>query len=370
MKTRYAGIVLAGGLSTRMKQFKPLLPLGNVTVIDHVIDTFLDSGVDVVLVLGFRRNEIMAGIRKRGISIVVNPDYERGMFSSIQAGIKHLSSEGQAFFILPVDIPLVRPATIRSLIQAGDQNPEKIIYPSFGGQRGHPPLIPTKFSPAILEWHKEGGLKAFLESQEKLAEDIPVADSHILFDIDTPEDYIALQERFRRYDIPSDEECSVILNDICKVDEDRIKHSAKVAELAVTIGSRLQASGQDVNVDIIRAAALLHDIAKGQRHHDMVGGKLLKDMGFEKVGNIVGVHSDLAGGNINFSLETKVVFLADKLVEGERFVSLEQRYSSAIHRFGLTSEAEEAILSRLEVAGIVKRDIEHLLGLTLESLIS
>jgi hypothetical protein len=49
---------------------------------------------------------------------------------------------------------------------------------------------------------------------------------------------------------------------------------------------------------------------------------------------------------------------------------LQQRYSSTFRRFGQTPEAEAAILSRLEVAGIVKRDIEHLLGLTLESLTS
>jgi hypothetical protein len=212
-------------------------------------------------------------IRKRGISIVFNPDYDEVCSAYppdkefiIKSGLFYLTSRytGEA-------------ATVRSLIRAGDQDTEKIIYPSFGGQRGHPPLIPLKFAPSILELHKEGGLKAFLEPKEKLAVDVPVADSLILFDIDTPEDYAALQERFRCYDIPTDEECRVILNDICKVDPDRTRHSAKVAaELAVTIGSLAQGIQPDVNVDIIREAALLHDIAKGQRHHDIAGGKLLR----------------------------------------------------------------------------------------------
>jgi molybdenum cofactor cytidylyltransferase len=195
---RYAAIVLAGGLSTRMKQFKPLLPLGEETITDRAIDLFLNESVDVFLVAGYRHDDIVAGIKKRDITIVYNPDYEKGMFSSVQAGVRCLGPEHQAFFILPVDIPLVRPATIKRLINTAVENPEKIIYPVFGGKRGHPPLIPCVLIPAILGWEKGGGLKAVLKAHEKLALEIAVPDSFILLDIDTPEDYAALLERLRR----------------------------------------------------------------------------------------------------------------------------------------------------------------------------
>lgn len=196
MNARYAAIVLAGGLSTRMKQFKPLLPLGGGTVTDRVIDTFLEAGADVYLVAGYRRDDIAAGIKKREITIVYNPDYEKGMFSSIQAGVRRLPPGYRAFFILPVDIPLVQPATIRRLMQAAGENPGKIIYPVHNGKRGHPPLIPQELARDILEWGKGGGLKAVLRSKERLALEVPVADRYVLFDIDTPEDYAALLERF------------------------------------------------------------------------------------------------------------------------------------------------------------------------------
>ena len=107
--------------------------------------------------VGHRQDEIKAGIKKRDITIVYNPDYEQGMFSSIQAGIRRLQTAPQAFFILPVDIPLVRPATIRRLMDAAAENPDKIIYPIFGGKRGHPPLIPSSLIPAILGWGKAAG---------------------------------------------------------------------------------------------------------------------------------------------------------------------------------------------------------------------
>lgn len=152
---RYAAIVLAGGLSSRMKQFKPLLPLGEATVTDHVMATFLSVGVDVFLVVGYRQNEIRAGIKKRNIAIVDNPDYKKGMFSSIQAGIRRLQPIHQAFFILPVDIPLVRPSTVKRILDAGAERPDNAIYPVFAGHRGHPPLLPCSLMPVILGWGKK-----------------------------------------------------------------------------------------------------------------------------------------------------------------------------------------------------------------------
>jgi molybdenum cofactor cytidylyltransferase len=185
MKMSYAALVLAGGLSTRMKEFKPLLPLGGRTVADCVIDTFLGAGVEVLLVVGYRWEEIAARIRRRAITIVYNPDYRQGMFSSVQTGVRRLRPEARGFFVMPVDIPLVRPATILRLMEAAAANPERIVYPVYEGKRGHPLLVPAGLAPAILGWRGAGGLKAVLASRQAQALEVPVADGFILFDIDT-----------------------------------------------------------------------------------------------------------------------------------------------------------------------------------------
>jgi molybdenum cofactor cytidylyltransferase len=235
LNAHYAAVVLAGGLSTRMKQFKPLLPLGDATITDHIIGTFLNAGADVLLVAGYRHDDILAGIKKRDITIVYNQDYEKGMFSSIQAGVRHLKSKHQAFFINPVDIPLVRPATVRRLMETADENPDKIIYPVFGGKRGHPPLIPGALIPDILEWERDGNLKAVLKAHEKRSMEVPVADSYILLDIDTPEDYEALLESYRRYEVPTNEECQALIK-IYQMPPEKIRHSHKTANVAVAMG--------------------------------------------------------------------------------------------------------------------------------------
>jgi molybdenum cofactor cytidylyltransferase len=370
VKARYAAVVLAGGLSTRMNQFKPLLSIGKATVTEHVLDTFFGTGVDVFLVVGHRYKEIKARIKKHDITIIYNPDYEQGMFSSIQAGVRRLPMFYQAFFMLPIDIPLVRPATIRRLMEASVENPDNIIYPVFGGKRGHPPLIPTRLIPFILGWRTNRNMKAVLDSHKDLALEIPVADSLILYDIDTPGDYATLLERFRRFGVPTDEEADVILNDICKVPTDGIKHCLQVAEVATAIGRALDAAGQKVDVEIVRMAAKLHDVAKGQMKHDIAGGKLLRELGFGMVGDIIAICNDLGGGNTRLPLEAKIVYLADKLVTGESLVSVEERYSSADRRFGTTMEIKAAIARRLKATIDVKKELEDLLGRTLENVIS
>ncbi len=366
MNTRYAAIILAGGLSTRMKQFKPLLSLGESTVVDHIINTYLSEGVDVVLVAGYKYDEIKAKIQKKNITVVYNPDYEKGMFTSIQAGIKQLRPEHQAFFINPVDIPLVRPATIKRLMAVATENPRKIIYPVFGEKRGHPPLIPSSFATAILKWRKQGGLKTVLDAQEKLALEVPVADNYTILDIDTPEDYIFLTERYRRYDIPTDEECNVILHDICKVTPEKIKHSQKVAEVAADIGRAFSLHGTCVDIELVYVAGMLHDIAKGEKKHDIAGGKILRELGFGKVGDIVAVHSNLANGDLSQPLEAKIVYLTDKFVGGEKLVSLEERY----HHPDFPPETQAIIAERLKVAQNIKIELEKLLGHRLEMVIS
>jgi CTP:molybdopterin cytidylyltransferase MocA len=115
---KVAAIVLAAGFSRRMQQFKPLLPLGGETITDRLIHTFLQNGIEVVVVTGYRQDELRAGIKTQNVRMVENPDYLRGMFTSVQTGLRHLNHlnmDYEAVFIAPVDIPLLRPFTIRRL---------------------------------------------------------------------------------------------------------------------------------------------------------------------------------------------------------------------------------------------------------------
>jgi molybdenum cofactor cytidylyltransferase len=102
-----------------------------------------------------------------------------------------------AFFILPADIPLVSPSTIRLLAEQYDKNQGKILFPCFEGRNGHPPLIASRFRDRIAGYDGEGGLKGALQHLEAAAVRVPVADENILFDMDSPADYDKLQEKWK-----------------------------------------------------------------------------------------------------------------------------------------------------------------------------
>ena len=357
---RYAAIVLAAGLSSRMEELKPLLPLGEETITDRVISIFTANSVKVILVTGWRKSELIAGIKHHDITIVENPDYASGMFSSIQAGVKGLSPSQQAFFIMPVDIPLIRPATIRRLIDMAPENPNRIIYPVFNGVRGHPPLIPVSLVYEILHWNKEGGLKAVLDIQPDMATEIRVPDGCILQDIDNREDYSALLERFRKYDIPTEQERKAIL-DIASTGANVRRHCEKVASVAVEIARALVATRTTVDVEIVHAAAVLHDIGKGNPDHELVGGKILMDAGFTKVGGIIAAHTGF-DSNADSSIEAKIVLLADKYIRDLEPVTIEERYRTAGIKYASVAGIEDKIRRGREHAITVKEELTKLLG--------
>ncbi len=356
---RYTAIVLAAGFSSRMDEFKPLLHMGEETITNRVISIFQSNGIEVILVTGWRKDELTAGIKPHDITVVENPDFASGMFSSIQAGVKSLSLSQQAFFIMPVDIPLVRPNTIKRLIDTASEYPERIIYPVFNGVRGHPPIIPVSLVHDILHWQKEGGLHAVLDSHADMGIDVTVPDEHILLDIDNRQDYLNLLERFQQYDIPTEKECKTIL-DIAGTPSKVRRHCEKVAIVADAIAEALVNAGSKVDVGAIHSAAILHDIAKTKPHHEIAGGQILHDFGFPRIGDIITNHTGFTG--IQMSIEAKVVLVADKYVQDEELVSIEERYKSAGKKYASVPGIEEKIRKGKEIAMAIKQEIATLLG--------
>jgi molybdenum cofactor cytidylyltransferase len=362
----YAALILAAGLSSRMKEFKPLLTLENETITDRAMRLFDQPDTDIYLVTGWQRDKLLAGISRKSANIVENPDFASGMFSSVHSGVKQLGDKYQAFFVLPVDIPLVRPYTINLLKERFE--PDKIIYPVIDSKRGHPPLIPNSLIPEILDWKGNGGLKAILKKHEVISIDVEVPDSNILFDMDTREDYQAAQKRLRTYDIPSSEEREAIFR-YCGVDPARQAHCKKVTVIAERISRALVVAGHPVDIELVKAAASLHDIVRDQPKHDVAAGKLLNEMGFSRTGDIVAVHTFLQGDLETLSLESKLVYLADKFVQGDTLVSLKTRFQTSKRRFEVTPEIGEKIKQRLQRAYQVKAELELKLGYSLDSII-
>ena len=69
---QFAAIILSAGLSTRMKGFKPLLPLAGTTIIEHAITTFDGMGIDIYVVVGYRHQEVIRAVNHRNVTCIYN----------------------------------------------------------------------------------------------------------------------------------------------------------------------------------------------------------------------------------------------------------------------------------------------------------
>ncbi len=206
---RIVAMVLAAGYSSRMGSFKPLAPLGTSTLIEESVTRFLRAGiVDVRVVVGHRAHELTPILDRLGVRWIFNADYGQGMFSSVLAGIRSFEADVDCFFLLPGDIALVNPETIRALLNACNPDDPKIVYPRFNGQRGHPPLIPSAYLKEGLSPGYSGELRALLGRFEHNAMDIDVMDENILLDCDTPSDYLALLKRWSMEGVPTEADCA------------------------------------------------------------------------------------------------------------------------------------------------------------------
>ncbi len=363
-----AAIVLAAGYSSRMAEFKPLLPLGGSTALGRCIGAFRAAGVtDVIAVLGHRADELQTLAERAGARCVHNLDFELGMFSSVVAGSRALSESAEAAFVLPADIPLVRPNTIRHLAAAFVLRGAGIVYPVFEGRRGHPPLIARKILVDTAEKDAAGPLSELLARYENEAIDLPVADQAIHMDMNTPAEYDELRALASSREIPTRAECEAILA-VHAVEPAIVRHSRLVAGVAQRIAAALTHSGLSLNQDLVRAGALLHDLAKGEAEHASVGAASLRSMDFPQVATVVASHTDLDfGGRID---ESAIVYLADKLMSGERPVTIEQKFEVALRRFSDDPPALEAAQRRMTTVKAVALAVETRLGTTLASVVN
>jgi molybdenum cofactor cytidylyltransferase len=185
-----AAVVLAAGRSTRMGVFKPLLPFGQHSIIEHILSTVRAADVETLrVVVGWNADVLVPILERHRVAWVRNDRYEEGMYSSIQVGVQSLPTGVVAFFLLPGDMPLVQSATLTRLIAEWDRQPRGILYPCHEGRRGHPPLIAGAYIPEILCEVPPEGLRALLARHAEEAREIECGDPGILVDLDTPEEY-------------------------------------------------------------------------------------------------------------------------------------------------------------------------------------
>ncbi len=197
----FCGLILAAGLSSRMGEFKPLLPLCGKTLIENTVDSMFCGGIGtIVVVTGYRAGEVENVLQNQyGDRIIFarNEEYaSTDMMHSIRIGC-HALPKCNAFFLLPGDMPAIRPSTFLNIQKAYCEQPA-IIFPTLDGWRKHPPLIDTCFIPSICAFREDGGLRQFWKYHERSIREIPVNDIGVWIDLDTPMDYQSCKQLYKK----------------------------------------------------------------------------------------------------------------------------------------------------------------------------
>jgi CTP:molybdopterin cytidylyltransferase MocA len=189
-----SAIVLAGGKSSRMGRPKALLPVGETghTFLDRVTSTLVEAGLeDIVVVVGADAAAIRAKSRAVvGVRIVDNPDFERGQLTSLLTGLRAIDTPAlTAALVTLIDVPLVSPATVRTLIARQIERNALIVRPVSNGRHGHPVIFSRELFPELRRADPSHGAKPVVHAHAAEMIEVPVDDEGAFTDIDTPEDY-------------------------------------------------------------------------------------------------------------------------------------------------------------------------------------
>lgn len=187
-------LIAAAGRSSRMGALKPLLLLGEETLLRRGILTMKNAGADPVVVVTGRDAELVeAHVSDLGVLTVRNEAYgTTQMLDSVKLGLQLLAGRCEKVLFAPADAPLYSPETVEKLISSG----ESICMPGHQGKTGHPVCFDAGLIEGILAYKGEGGLAGALSflGEKKVIE---CPDPGAYMDADTPEDYQIMLDYYR-----------------------------------------------------------------------------------------------------------------------------------------------------------------------------
>ena len=193
-----SAILLAAGESKRMgEQDKLFLKYKGTWIVNHVMkNLWASSQSELVIVMNNNDNELLNGQRSKDIQVVVNPDYKKGMTTSIKAGVKAASYSAAGFMICLADQPLMEKQDYDEIIERFEllvkHDAKAIIVPMYNSMKGNPVIFSSIHRDAILAHQDMEGCKEIIQSNKQHVYRLKMYNDHILRDVDTPEDYEGL----------------------------------------------------------------------------------------------------------------------------------------------------------------------------------
>jgi molybdenum cofactor cytidylyltransferase len=183
------GVILAAGASSRMGRPKALLPAGGASFLRRLVETLRIGGISrIAVVIRPEALDVAAEALASGAEPVINLHPDEGQLSSLVAGLSAVESETTtAALVTLVDVPLIRPETIATLLSRVPQADAPIVRAAYQGRHGHPVIYSRAIFDALRAGDRDAGAKSVMRAYN--VEDVSVDDPAVVEDVDTPEDY-------------------------------------------------------------------------------------------------------------------------------------------------------------------------------------
>ncbi|MEJ2688293.1 MAG: nucleotidyltransferase family protein [Gammaproteobacteria bacterium] len=195
---RVCALLLAAGESRRMGAANKLtLDVNGEPLVRRTARTLLASGIaEVVAVLGHEAETIAPLLADLPVKQVTNAGYAHGQMTSVHRGMAALDTPADGVMVALADQALLTVADVNALIDAFQDIEEgRVLVPVHQGRRGNPIILSFRHREAILAGAPNLGCRRLLERHPELVTPVEMASDHVVFDLDTPEDYARLQRR-------------------------------------------------------------------------------------------------------------------------------------------------------------------------------
>ncbi len=185
---RVAAVVLAAGKSSRMGRNKLLLEVGGRTILDRILDAIEASTVEeAIVVLGHEPEAVRSIVEAHGVSAVLNPEHEKGMTSSFQAGLRGVTADA-AFLVLGDQLGLDS-ALLDAMAELLESDTDAmIVSPVHNGRRGHPVLFREHLFQEMLGLGDDETVREVVLHHDREHKSVE-GGMWCTLDFDTPEDF-------------------------------------------------------------------------------------------------------------------------------------------------------------------------------------
>ena len=182
-------LIFAAGKGKRYRDLKQLAKIKGKPVIQHVIDTVqrIDWKFEPVLVLGYKSDRIRDSIDTSRVKVAENPQFARGLSTSMKTGVKACSSETTGYLFFLADMPLISPEDIRAVL-AGASSGYSLVAPSYHGTRGFPVYIDRCWKEDLLDVTGDMGAREIIKKNQGKLSLVSTENRGVIMDIDEKED--------------------------------------------------------------------------------------------------------------------------------------------------------------------------------------